>query len=237
MAHTVITLPATVDEAIQSLDGIGRLITAKGWERAALIYCLTTNEGKGRPAINGRNVPFTQAEFAALGITGLTGRTAVRLYRQRWVEYGDNDIMLGDKVVLPDIDWPTIESRPNKNRVAAMDADDLASHVAARPDADKVVTQVITAKAAEKIGRTHTPGRKLDTGPAFDDTDMGLWATSDTELTTARSIIDKVADRLSNTGADLGAGNHELLQRRLDEIHAAEEAVRTLIRINVEAQR
>lgn len=99
-----ITLPSTVDEAVASLDGIGKLMTAKGWERAALVYCLTEpQQGKRSTSTSIRR---SYSEFAALGITGLKTIDTVRLYRQRWEEYGDPSIKLGDTIALPSDDWP-----------------------------------------------------------------------------------------------------------------------------------
>ena len=36
-------IPATIEEAKANLDGLGKLLTAKEWERAAIVYAFSAN--------------------------------------------------------------------------------------------------------------------------------------------------------------------------------------------------
>lgn len=106
---TSITLPATIEAAKTALGAVGRLLTAKQWERAAIVYAFTKNEGKGRPA-NAGNPAFTATAFAALGITGLTNRDTVADYREAWelaiADGKANEAKPGDTITLPNLPWP-----------------------------------------------------------------------------------------------------------------------------------
>lgn len=43
------TIPETIEQATESLTGLERLLTAKQWERAAIVYAFTRNGGKPGP--------------------------------------------------------------------------------------------------------------------------------------------------------------------------------------------
>lgn len=79
-----VQIPASLDEAVTTLGGLDRLLTAKRWERAAIVAAFVTlSEGKGK-----RNVTsdISPVEFAALGIAGLTSKNTVAEYVRRWLE-------------------------------------------------------------------------------------------------------------------------------------------------------
>ena len=105
-----ITIPATIEAATESLNGLDALLTAKEWERAAIVYAFTHDAPRGRQPANDRNRTFTVAGFAALKITGLHRRETIAYYRDNWkaaiVAGKATDIDPGDKVTLPDMDWP-----------------------------------------------------------------------------------------------------------------------------------
>jgi hypothetical protein len=71
-----ITIPASLDDAVDELNGIGELITARKWERAAIVAAYVRLDGSGRNA----------RDFARLGIVGLTTPTSVTKYVQAWLD-------------------------------------------------------------------------------------------------------------------------------------------------------
>ena len=86
-----ITIPGTIEEAKTALDGLGELLTAKAWERAAIVAAFTRLDERGgdrksEAAINRSSEidRLTPEKFAALGIHGLQSGNTVRLYVQTW---------------------------------------------------------------------------------------------------------------------------------------------------------
>lgn len=114
-----VTIPASIDDAIGKLEGIESLLTAKGWERAAIVYAFTRDargdhwsEKRGEiEDEKSSSIPVT--DFADLGIAGLRTRDTVRRYRNAWIAGGgDPDIKPGDDVDLPEGDFPPEERQP-----------------------------------------------------------------------------------------------------------------------------
>lgn len=103
-----VSIPASIEEARAALDGLGALLTAKQWERAAIVYAFTKTVGRGGNHGNDENSSLTIAGFAALGIAGLTTRDTVSLYRAAWksaMDDGAPDAKPGDDVELPNLPW------------------------------------------------------------------------------------------------------------------------------------
>jgi hypothetical protein len=108
-----IAIPATLDGAVTSLEGLTALLTAKQWERAAIVYAFTENGGRGRPTtVNDGNPPFTLSDFAEFGIAGLRNREQVARYRSAWqkaVDAGAPEVKPGDVIEFEppavDIEW------------------------------------------------------------------------------------------------------------------------------------
>jgi hypothetical protein len=117
MSERKINIPGTIDEAVASLTGIGALLTAKEWERAAIVAAFVSlSEGKGK-----RNVSsdISPVEFAALGIVGLKSKNTVWAYAQAWQEAINQGKAVaaepGATVALPDLTWESrkaIEATP-----------------------------------------------------------------------------------------------------------------------------
>lgn len=105
-----IRIPADLETVKQAMD-FNRLLVAKEWERAAIVYAFT---GVGGP----RNTPYhhppepkvTIQEFARLEFSGLTTVKAVRRYRRSWAWAMEEGLVPavepGDVVVVPDIPFP-----------------------------------------------------------------------------------------------------------------------------------
>lgn len=116
---TTVAIPATIEEAVGALTGIDALLTAKGWERAAIVYAFTANQQgsqtDSRKVVNRLGVK----EFADLGIAGLTTQDTVRLYRTAWIEGGGNPLVEpGGWTILPTGKFPPREDTNFGSRVS-----------------------------------------------------------------------------------------------------------------------
>jgi hypothetical protein len=162
--HYRVALPATLDEATAELAGLGALLRAKEWHRAALVAAFVRLDDKGgRPS---RNRAVTRAvvsarAFAERRIVGLSNQETVRFYVQRWLDANDGAYPEpGTEVVLPDADWPPGSTRGSDGydspkgvadtvgRITGRDtgADELAEAIAARPEvAKRVVERAVLA--------------------------------------------------------------------------------------------
>jgi hypothetical protein len=101
-------LPKTIDAAKDTLGTIEGLVTAREWERAAIVWAFT-EEGTGGPRTARKVVQLSIREFAGLGIAGLRSQDTVRAYRAAWrramTEADAPDVKPGDRVQPPDLEW------------------------------------------------------------------------------------------------------------------------------------
>lgn len=72
-----VIIPSTLDEVKEHLNGLGKLVTAKEWERAAIVWAWVHRPGSG--AHNRLNATssiqkLTTTQFAKLGIIGLKSK-------------------------------------------------------------------------------------------------------------------------------------------------------------------
>lgn len=69
-----------------TIEGVVGLLTARRWEKAAIVYAWTLPEGSGgRPKASKTTGFYNVEQFAALDIVGLRSDKTVRAYRQAWV--------------------------------------------------------------------------------------------------------------------------------------------------------
>jgi hypothetical protein len=97
------------------LGGIERLLTAKEWERAAIVWAFTTNDDVGGRPRKGHETstrfPVSISQFARLGLAGLTKPETIRRYRNAWQDAIDRGkaqpVRPGDdNIEIPDLPWP-----------------------------------------------------------------------------------------------------------------------------------
>jgi hypothetical protein len=111
MAKTI-KIPATIEEATTELKGLGALLTAKNWARAAIVYAFTEPDpGAKRAQTSGGNPTEVRSisDFARLGIVGLTVREDVGYYRKAWEIAMDDGADLAapnGEVEEPTRPWP-----------------------------------------------------------------------------------------------------------------------------------
>jgi len=209
-----ITIPATVEEAVTTLNGLEALLTAKEWQRAAIVAAFI------KPGIRKATGRFlTTTQFRNLGITGLRTTDTVALYAQRWLDAHDGiHPEPGAQVALPDIEWPKTrtgtdgydseqgaidtltkiaEKHPDALTKAAEQSDVVAEFAAdAAEQAAPVRTKVV--KRATKRNKEHKERIKEKSKPlqdvadeakdAYDESDTGY--TDPTPQTLARLIRD-----------------------------------------------
>lgn len=97
-------IPESIEDAVLNLKGLGELITATEWQKAALVYAFTydgVNQYAGKD-LNRLSV----SDFAR---TGAMSKPTVIKYRKAWKLAIDNgfatDVKPGDLIDLPDVEW------------------------------------------------------------------------------------------------------------------------------------
>jgi hypothetical protein len=128
---TKIKIP-TVPELEERLAGLDRLLTAKRWERAAIVWAFTIKDDGGRPPNESEETlpemaefPEPMATFARRGFAGLSKPHTVGRYRQAWQDAIDQgkarEVHPGDSVELPDLPWPPDTDHHRYNQPFAED--------------------------------------------------------------------------------------------------------------------
>lgn len=84
------TVPSTFTVP-DSIEGVRGLMTARGWQKAGVVYAYTKpGDGQGARTSSGKpeevTFPCSMAEFARLGITGLSNKDTVAFYREQWAD-------------------------------------------------------------------------------------------------------------------------------------------------------
>lgn len=108
MKRERIVVPATLDEAVERLTALDGIVTARQWERAAIVAAhvrLGEGEGGREPSNSGQ---FLSARgFAELGIVGLRSTSTVTRYVNAWRdENAGNYPARGRAIALPVTEWP-----------------------------------------------------------------------------------------------------------------------------------
>lgn len=103
-----VTIPSTLTEAQAQLEGLGRLINASAWERAAIVAAYVELSVGGRPSANVKRDPnlMTPVQFSELGIFGLRSHNSVRKYAEHWFKLGKGRPARGAEVELPEWEFP-----------------------------------------------------------------------------------------------------------------------------------
>lgn len=91
------------------VDDVRTLLTARAWERAAIVYAYVERR-QGHRTSTGSGGRYSVEAFAALGIAGLRSIDTVRRYLRAWeraIELGwTGEVSPGDHVQVPDAPWP-----------------------------------------------------------------------------------------------------------------------------------
>ncbi|QIS16475.1 hypothetical protein [Nocardia arthritidis] len=114
-------IPDDIESAVLDLKGLGELVTATEWQRAALVFAFTY-EGRPGGRSTGQESPVAKSidEFAKLALAGLKSRNSVRKYRRAWalaIQDGyATHVMPGDIIALPEVDWDEYINPPKASR-------------------------------------------------------------------------------------------------------------------------
>jgi hypothetical protein len=131
---TKITIPAE-DELGHRLEGVGTLLVARRWERAAIVYAYT-DVGGPRNSRQPKPPRVNIRQFASRGYAGLTTPKAVTRYRHAWVTAIDLGwavpVNPGDTVELPDRPFPEWMSAWQSDQITDAIRDDPATAALAR---------------------------------------------------------------------------------------------------------
>jgi hypothetical protein len=121
----LVVIPASLDDTTRELEGLGRLLQARNWERAAIVFAWTEpgvpHLASAERAADTRRLSITA--FAALDITGLRSRESVARYRRAWEMAVDDGQAIavgpGDEAALPAREWPPFRDESPSRQLAA----------------------------------------------------------------------------------------------------------------------
>lgn len=145
----MITIPASIEAAKTALDGLGKLLHAKQWERAAIVYAFTEPNGGGSDT----TPPLGIKAFARLDIVGLRTPPDVRAYRKAWIEAmkdGASDVKPGQSIELPTLPWKdyygedTADVQERVFKQVARDPERLKQIVHDSPEVADAIVEAVT---------------------------------------------------------------------------------------------
>lgn len=171
-------IPETVEGLRKDLGGLERLLVAKRWEKAAIVYAWTEpgEQGDNGHTKREENRPLPIKTFARLGIIGLKHPEEVREYRSAWESAHKDgqaslDIKPGDEVALPTLPWkehfgePTVDVQarvfrsvgqdPERFKAALRDHPAVATSIAQNVIDTPATRAVVAARLAEPIQPRH----------------------------------------------------------------------------------
>lgn len=105
----VISLPHDLVVACNKLGTLGSVGAKRQWETAALVAMICESKGRGRPRKTTTESSFKRlsiADLARKGIYGLQSQDSIRAYLKAWELTGQEAPAPGQKVTLPDDDFP-----------------------------------------------------------------------------------------------------------------------------------
>lgn len=111
MNHQIITIPPTIDEAVSQLTGLGALLTATEWERAAIVAAFVepASHGGDRSKSSSGVALETATDFAKRKITGLKSTSTVLRYVEAWQSSGQPRPEPGQEIELTIKPFPVSE--------------------------------------------------------------------------------------------------------------------------------
>ena len=175
---TTVTLPASLDDAVAELTGIGELLTATEWHRAAIIASFVRLDiGRGGRETADSSHFVSARRFADLGVRGLSHHSTVAHYVQCWLEaHGDNYPPRGRTIELPADPWPpqarNLGSRMTKNKIRELPVADLIDAIDQRVEAGDVSDdELLELRRVTSIGGDYepSPGRISDRGKSDEE--------------------------------------------------------------------
>jgi hypothetical protein len=174
-----IRIPASIAEATTALNGIDALLTAKQWERAAIVYAFTQPNGGGA-----RTVPdqrqLSLREFAEKRIPGLRSPSRVSAYRKTWeaaiIDGRARPVGPGDVAELPELPWeeyfndpaPTEVVRQSAFRAVVNDPEQFRAALRDEPKIVEALAQRVVELPSTRVvaaAKLAEPIRERETAP------------------------------------------------------------------------
>lgn len=251
-----ITIPASLEDAKRALDGLGELITARKWERSAIVAAFVRlSPGRGQSPEHSRlpngESTISVEDFAALGIYGLTQAQAVRKYAQAWLDVHDGRYPRpGATRRLPTSGFPPMRTgtdgyetdtgaeRTIDRLIERHGPEAVAEHVATRAPREtaRAVTRVPAASAAADQERARTReiydrGREQydRIGDAIDSATTRLERSGLGEHEAERDL--RSASALMRRAVDAFHRNAELTDDQRERMDASLDQIEHLLRL------
>lgn len=173
------------DELDATLTGVYSLLTARRWERAAIVFAYTAVGGPRNTKYHTPPPPkLNIRQFAAKGYAGLTTNKSVERYRLAWISAIDRGFAVpvepGDIVTLPDMpfpDWPFKGGTKGRQRVTPEAGPGVLTDLSAADDA--------LVRAIRRLHRTQAPLR-----PDLRDMVLSSLTDVDDHLRQLREMVD-----------------------------------------------
>jgi phage N-6-adenine-methyltransferase len=109
-------IPDTIESVTGKLNGLGELLVASEWYRAAVVSAWV-GRGTNQYKVPDENSPsITISDFANLNIKGLSTRDTVRHYLAAWKLTGNPKPVPGEEIELPNDpfpEWGTTKGKPH----------------------------------------------------------------------------------------------------------------------------
>ena len=152
---------------------MGALLTAKQWERAAIVYAFTRPGGKGIKSSDTVDLALLPHEFAALGIRGLTRPQTVAEYRNAWKAAIDDgkasEVAPGDNVPLPTIAWKDVFGEPTRDvqgrvfRSVLADPEQFSEALRDQPESTRHLVDRVMHTPAVRVPVEHRLAEPIET--------------------------------------------------------------------------
>ncbi|ODR23056.1 hypothetical protein [Mycolicibacterium porcinum] len=133
---------STTIQIPSDLNGVTRLMTARQWERAAIVWAYVAPQQGKRTSAKTSGSRCSIEDFAALGLSGLRSISTVRMYYRTWdaaIRSGHaQPVNPGDTIAEPDLPWEPVQPvpKPDADVIPISDAVDVDSSPARRSQAD-----------------------------------------------------------------------------------------------------
>jgi hypothetical protein len=238
----MIKVPKTIEAAEQQLASLDGLITAKQWDRAAIVWAFTyegTNRWDSGTELNRYNV----TQFAERGIKGLASKTSVIAYRKAWRDamqmVGAPDVQPGDSLEAPALPFPpvslddprykgiddkdAIKEQAETDGTGASKALDIAKNLKAMAAAIKASPKV--AAAAEAAITDAAKGRLDKSHPVVQSVEPDL-AEQVWGIVTDVQRLERDADKLAR---DLHADLPRVTNQVSDLVRGATQKTRSVL--------
>lgn len=236
------TIPASLDEAVGQLEGIERLLTAKRWERAAILAAFVEIGEHGENRHTKRTL-LSSRQFAALGIAGLKSHMTVREYVRRWLEDSGRPRPEPGQVIdldgLPPWDKPEPGTKyPPGKEGSEQRIKDQTSTVTAALDDEQFLTKVVESMSDSqrlKVYRQIASQGAAEVVAAMTNRERDGMATElrRRQRADAEAVADQMAQDELARGVDdrVGAALRDQAEARLHLVQRLLDASYILVRV------